>query len=224
MPSYETPTIQARKRDRTGTSYSRRLRRHGQLPAVIYGHKRDTIHVSVDATLILSYIKGGAHVLALEVEGTANPETCLVKELQFGYLGDDVVHIDFTRVNLDEEVNVQVHLNHVGEPSGLKPGAIVSHDLTSLQVTCKVNAIPDEIRVDLAVMGDEMQILTIGDLTLPPAVKAVEPPETPVVRIIMLKVEEEPVGEEVEVTGEAEPEVISEKPEEGQEAKEKESE
>ena len=70
--------------------------------------------IHIDEKEILTLLQHGAHVLSVTVEG-GKTETCLVKELQFGYLGDNVIHVDFARVKLDEEVRVQVRLNFVGE-------------------------------------------------------------------------------------------------------------
>ncbi len=68
---------------------------------MIYGHKREPLAVSVDTKEMLSHLQQGAHVLALTVDGAREAETCLVKDLQFGYLGDTVIHVDFARVDLD---------------------------------------------------------------------------------------------------------------------------
>ena len=212
----KTPSITATTRERTGTRYAQRLRKQGRLPAVIYGHETDPVSISVDEKEMLTHLKHGTHVLSLNVEG-GSKETCLVKELQFGYLGDNVIHVDFARVDLDEEVHVHVHLNFVGEPaSARKTGAILSHDLTELEVTCRVNEIPDEIRVDLNLMG-EATVLTVREVQLPPGLRATTDPGTPVAHISFVH-KEEAVGEEVEVVpGAEEPEVITEaKPDEAE--------
>ncbi len=205
----KTPSITATTRARTGSRYAQRLRKQGRLPAVIYGHETDPVSISVDEKEMLTHLKHGTHVLSLNVEGHAK-ETCLVKELQFGYLGDNVIHVDFARVDLDEEVHVHVHLNFVGEPaSARKTGAILSHDLTELEVICRVNEIPDEIKVDLNLM-EEATVLTVGELSLPPGLRATTHPGTPVAHISFVH-KEEAVGEEVEVVpGAEEPEVITE--------------
>ncbi len=205
----KTPSITATTRERTGSRYAQRLRKQGRLPAVIYGHKTDPVSISVDEKEMLTLLKHGTHVLSLNVEG-GSKETCLVKELQFGYLGDNVIHVDFARVELDEEVHVHVHLNFVGEPaSARKTGAILSHDLTELEVICRVNEIPDEIKVDLNLMG-EATVLTVSEVQLPPGLRATTNPSTPVAHISFIH-KEEAVGEEVEVVpGAEEPEVITE--------------
>ncbi len=205
----KTPSITATTRERTGSRYAQRLRKQGRLPAVIYGHRTDPVSISVDEKEMLTHLKHGTHVLSLNVEG-GSKETCLVKELQFGYLGDNVIHVDFARVELDEEVHVHVHLNFVGEPaSARKTGAILSHDLTELEVICRVNEIPDEIKVDLNLMG-EATVLTVSEVQLPPGLRATTDPGTPVAHISFVH-KEEAVGEEVEVVpGAEEPEVITE--------------
>ena len=205
----KTPSITATTRARTGSRYAQRLRKQGRLPAVIYGHRTDPVSISVDEKEMLTHLKHGTHVLSLNVEG-GSKETCLVKELQFGYLGDNVIHVDFARVELDEEVHVHVHLNFVGEPaSARKTGAILSHDLTELEVICRVNEIPDEIKVDLNVMG-EATVFTVAEVQLPPGLRATTHPGTPVAHISFVH-KEEAVGEEVEVEpGAEEPEVITE--------------
>ena len=212
----KTPSLTATTRERTGSRYAQRLRKQGRLPAVIYGHETDPVSISVDEKEMLTHLKHGTHVLSLNVEG-GSKETCLVKELQFGYLGDNVIHVDFARVDLDEEVHVHVHLNFVGEPaSARKTGAILSHDLTELEVICRVNEIPDEIKVDLNLMG-EATVFTVAEVQLPPGLRATTHPGTPVAHISFVH-KEEAVGEEVEVEpGAEEPEVITEaKPDEAE--------
>ena len=207
--AHETPTLKAQKRTRIGSRYAQRIRREGKLPAVIYGHKTDPVSITIDEKETMNILKRGAHVLELEVDG-ALKETCLVKELQFGYLGDNVIHIDFTRVNLEEEVSVSVHLKFFGNPpASTKPGAVVTHDLTDLEVICKVKDIPAEIRVDLSGLEET---LTVGEIVLPPGVRAEPEPETIVARISFIAEEEvAPAGEAAAVGEEAaEPVVVSE--------------
>ncbi len=221
---HETPKIEAERREKVGSVYAQRLRKAGRLPAVIYGHKKDPVAVSIDEKEILTHLHHGTHVLDIAVKGSGT-ETVLVKDLQFGYLGDNVLHVDFARVDLEEEVTVLVNLAFVGAPhAAAQAGAIINHDMTSLEVICRVNAIPEEIPVDLTLMG-EGTVIVVGDIELPTGVRAAVEPDTPVTHISFVKKEEEAVGEEVEVAAEGtEPEVITEaKPEDGDDKKAKES-
>ena len=213
---HKAPTVEARPREKVGSTYARRLRKSGRLPAVIYGHQKTPVAISVDEGEILTHLRHGTHVLHLNVEGST-PETCLVKDLQFGYLGDNVIHVDFARVDLEEEVNVRVHLTFRGEPhAAARGGAILNYDLTDLEVVCRVNEIPEDINVDLMVMGEGL-MLTVADIELPPGIRTDLAADTPVAHVSFVKREEEvAVGEEAEVPTEAaEPEVITEAKEAG---------
>ena len=211
--SKETPTVVARRRDRLGSRYAQRVRREGRLPAVIYGHGTQPMPVSFDEKETLTLLHDGNHVLNVKVEG-GEVETCLVKELQFGYLGDNVIHIDLTRVDLDEIVEVSVHLRFVGTPEAAKkPGAIVHHEFTELPVTCKVRDIPEDIKVDLSKMGES---LLAREIEMPAGVSLAVAADQVVSRIEMIQ--EMVEGEAAAVEGAtSQPEVITErKVEEGE--------
>lgn len=207
---HETPTLSAQRRDRLGSRYSKRLRNAGRLPCVIYGHKSDPVSVSVDTKETLTALRHGAHVVNVAVDGSA-AETCLVKELQFGFLGDDVIHIDFARVDLNEEVEVKVHIRFVGHPEAAKkPGAVLMNPITDLEVICKVKDIPEEIKVDISKMEEMM---TVGEIKLPDGVRTAVDPDTIVSQITFVAEEIAATSEAAEVgeAGAAEPEVITEK-------------
>ena len=178
--SNESPTIQAMQRDRVGTRYSRRLRQEGKLPAVINGHGSDPMSIAVNSKETLAILHHGAHVLNIAVEG-GNTETCLVKDLQFGYLGDDVIHVDFTRVDLDETVQVLVRLDLIGEVEGAKASnAIMITDLNEIEVSCAVRNIPESLRIDLTAYESSVNV---GELNLPEGVTAITSNETSIVRL-----------------------------------------
>ena len=187
----EVPTIQATTRDRLGSRYSKRLRAAGRLPAVIYGHGSDPLSVHVDEKITVTALKKGLHVINLEIEGKGT-ETCLVKDLQFGFMGDDVIHMDLARVNLDEVVTVTVSFEFYGAPEAAKKsGTVVVHELADIQVTCKVRDIPEHIRVDMTTMTGET--FTAGDLKFPANVTLAGDPHAVIVRVQTVK--EEAVGE-----------------------------
>lgn len=185
--SKEVPTIQAARRDRLGSRYSKRLRASGRLPAVIYGHGTDPLAVHVDEKITISALKKGLHVMNLEIEGSGT-ETCLVKDLQFGFMGDDVIHMDLARVNLDEVVTVTVSLEFFGAPDAAKKsGVVVVHELSDIQVRCKVRDIPEHIRADMTTMTGET--FTVSDLKLPSGVEHATDPHAVIARLQILKEE-----------------------------------
>ena len=211
--SHETPTLLAQTRDRLGTRQSRRLRAAGRLPAVIYGHGQDPLAVTLDARETLRYLHQGIHVF--NVKSGASAETCLVRDLQFGHLGDDVIHVDLARVNLDEEVKVKVRLHFVGAPAAAaKSGVVLTHVMNELEVRCKVRDIPEEVRVDLEKMPGDA--LTLADFAMPKGCVVVGNPAALVAHLEY--VAEEAKGEATAVAATTTPEVITAKketPEEG---------
>jgi large subunit ribosomal protein L25 len=166
--------------------------------------------VSVDEAQIRKLVQHGVHAVHLALDD-GDKETCLVKEFQYGHLGDNMVHVDFARVDLDEEVTVHVHIAFVGTPhEAQRAEAILRHDMTELAVACKVTEIPEEIKVDLSRMKGTH--LTAGEVTLPPRVRLAAPPDAMVASVSFLRHAEEVVGEGAMVEAAAEPEVITAKP------------
>jgi large subunit ribosomal protein L25 len=137
----------------------------------------------------------------------------LVKDLQFGYLGDNVIHMDLARVNLDEVVTVKVHLSFIGTPEvAKKPGAIVVHEMPQVEVQCKVRDIPEEVRIDLSSMGES---LTAGQLKMPAGITLAGDANAIVCRIEFMK-DEEGSAEAAAPDAKAAPEVLTAKKEEGE--------
>ena len=191
--SHETPTLAAERRQRHGSRYSQRLRKAGRLPGVVYGHGADPVSISLDAKATLKHLHHGNHVFNVEIDGK-DAETCLVKDLQFGYLGDNVIHVDFARVNLDEKVKVNMTLDFHGTPEGAKKaGMIIVHDLSELEIECAVRDLPESLRIDLDSFND---IVHVSDLTLPDGVVAITPAETLVLHVQAPKAAEEETSEE----------------------------
>jgi len=215
--SKETPVLVAKKRDKLGSRFAQRLRAAGELPANLFVAGSAPMPISLNEHATIYALKKGAHVLALKFEDGAT-DTVLVKDLQFGYLGDNVIHIDLARVNLDEIVTVKVHLSFVGTPDvAKKPGAIIIHDMPQIEVSCKVRDIPEEIKIDLSHMGET---LTVGQLKLPAGITAVSDADAAVIRVQIVKEEAAAVGEAATVDAKTgTPEVLTAKKEEGGDAK-----
>ncbi len=207
---HNTPTIEVETRQRTGTRYAKRLRDAGRLPAVIYGRGGAPVHVSVNALEAIGHLQSGAHVMEVKVDGGSS-DTCLVKELQFGHLGDDLVHIDLARVDMDQIVTVNVPVTLSGTAKGAKEtGAMLVVVRSEIEIRCKVSGIPSEIKADITEMAEA---LTIGDLDLPEGVETILPPEKHIAHIEFKAEADEDVDAEatdVDADG-AEPEVLTEK-------------
>ena len=160
---------------------------------------------------IVTHLSAGNHVMELD-NGDGKPSTALVKDLQFGYLGDDLIHIDFARVNLKQVVTVTMRLDITGQPKGASgTGAVLEIPRPEIEIECMVQDIPSSIDVDLSTVEE---IFTIGDLELPEGVRAILDPDRHIAHVTFVQEEVEEVKEVIEGEEEATPEVISEPGEE----------
>ena len=205
-----TTQLSAKKRERTGSRYSQRIRNAGGLPAVVYGHKEEPISITLDAHETVMHLSKGEKVFELDIEG--NKQHVLLKDLGYDYLGTNILHIDFARVDLNERVDVNVHIKFVGDAEGLKAaGAIMMHPHTEIELNCLVSNLPDEVVVDLSEMGVD-DIIHASDVQLPLAsMKLVSDPDM-ILAQIQVQAESDLDGEAGEVGADgASPEVINEK-------------
>ena len=181
-----------------GTRPSRRLRREGKIPAVVYGLGMTPISVSVDRRDLRAALSGPSGVntvLDLTVEGTVYP--AIVKEMQRHPVRRTVSHIDFLQVNLDVEivVNVPVHLNGEAKEVALHNG-LVDLQLSELQVRTTPRTIPDSIEIDISAMTVN-DVITVGQIAVPAGCSFVHEDDQPVVTVTILRtaVEEETAAE-----------------------------
>ena len=205
--SHESPLIKVELRDKLGTKYARRLRKIGRMPATIYSKGTDPISVSIDEIEILKHLHRGSHVMELD-NGDGKPATVLVKDLQFGYLGDNLIHVDFARVDLKQIVTITMTLEISGTPiNATEAGAILEIPRPQIEIECMVKDIPGSILVDLSTVEE---VFTVGDLELPDGVKVMLDEARHIAHISFVKEEvvEEPVEVETVEGEESAPEVI----------------
>ena len=213
----ETLVLKADRRDKTGTREARRLRSRGKVPVIIYGHKQEPVSVALNYHDLALEVQHHHRLLGVELDGKT--EQFLVKDIQYDYLGDTIIHIDLTRVDLDERVQVMVEVVLKGVPEGVHEGGMLAQLLTEVELECQVTAIPEGVRANIVHLKAG-ETLTAGDLELPDGASLVTDANAPVatVRIKAEEVEEETV-EEAEAPESAEPEVITREKSEEQEPK-----
>jgi large subunit ribosomal protein L25 len=208
MAANDIPTLEGQKREKTGSRYARRLRADARVPAVMYGHGQGNVALSLPIKAVTHLLHEGQQLATVELAdpGGAVGGPCLIKDVQWDHLGRDIVHVDLTRVDLSEQVEVEVELVLTGEPAALEtPGAVLDHPLQMLPITCRADSIPESVTHDVG----ELEIgtaVTVADLTLPEGVQAAAEPETVVCQITI--VAELPEEDEPEVAEGDEPEVI----------------
>lgn len=204
----ETATIQATKRQELGTRGVKRLRRTGLLPAVLYGHRRDTVSLSVPLRDIERVIAAGTRMVNLEIGGVQ--ELALLKEIQYDFMGDELMHVDLSRVAMDEKVTVRVPVVLHGLAKGAAAGGTLDHLVQDIEVTCFPQDIPDRIRVEVGDL-EIGQLRALREIPAPPGVEFRLDPETPIVIIHAPMEVKEAVPAEAAPEA-AEPEVIGRRP------------
>src|SRR5215218_969849 len=204
----QAPSVSVQQRTQLGSRANKRLRDSGFIPGVIYGHKEAVVPVTLPKKETVGHLSHGAHVFNLALDGKS--ETVLVKEVQYDHLGIEVIHVDFARVSLDEKVEVTVPLELKGTPKGEDDGGVLQQTVSELEVECLVTDIPNLIVHNVSEMKLD-DVILIKDLKLPPGVRALQDEDLMVAQL--RAIEEETPAEGAE--GEAEPEVIGKKDEDG---------
>jgi len=212
-----TTTIQGKLREPAGKKANRRLREEGWLPAIIYGHKEEPVPVMLPAHDVELAIKHGAHIL--EVDLGDRTEQVLIREVQYDHLGLKMLHVDLTRVRLDEAVEVTVPIVLRGTPKGVSDGGVLEQVLGDLEIRCVVTQIPESIRVNVAEL-ELGQALHVKDLQVPEGVEVLSDPDAVVCMVRALGEEVEEAEEAAEEAAGAEPEVIGRGKQEEEEAEE----
>jgi large subunit ribosomal protein L25 len=210
----QTFTVEGKIREERGKNPARRARRAGEVPAVLYGAKKEPIVLSVNAkqlSRILRSESGHNTIFTVKV-ADGSEERAILKDWQVDPVSGTLLHADLLRIAMDVRMRVKVPVHTFGDPQGVKLQGGVFETVTD---------IPEEIRVDVTEMLIGKQ-LRAADLPLDPAkMKLVTDPQRVIAHVVMLKKEEEPAPGEAAVateTAPAEPEVIKKgkKEEEGE--------
>jgi large subunit ribosomal protein L25 len=210
----ESVELTAQPRPQEGSHYSRKLRRKGFVPAVVYGHKEAAVSIVLPRVDLEKALRHGHRVVDLNTDGKL--EKALVREVQWDHLGNSLLHVDFSRIAADERVVVTVPLEIKGLAPGVVAGGVLEQPIHAVSVECLAVSVPESIRVSVA----ELQIggiIHIRDLVLPAGAVTTMDPELVVVHVVTPTDEVEPAGPE---GGAAEPEVIGRKAAEGETAEE----
>jgi large subunit ribosomal protein L25 len=196
--------LKATPRTGNGSRAASKLRKQGLVPGIVYGHKQDNAPVAVSAEELDRAIRI-LHARMLELDLNGQPETVLIREVQWDPFGKQLLHVDFERKSATEKVKVTVpvELRNTPKTTG---GGVLDQPLHTLHVECPLGAIPEAIRIDITnlTLGHPIHV---RELTLPEGVKVLESPEAVVVQLKLPGVEAAaPAGAAAPAA--AEPEVI----------------
>lgn len=196
--------LNCEKREETGTLRMRRLRQSGSIPAILYG-RGESVPLTINSRDIFNAVRHGSRIV--ELKGDVN-ESALIKDVQWDPLGDDVLHLDLTRIDASEVVNLTLPVHLVGEAPGINQGGSLKHMLHEVEIACPANVVPEKL--ELKINSLELDgTLTVSDIPLPEGASSVTPGDETVVQCAVAVEAEVEASDDADAA--AEPEVIGRK-------------
>lgn len=189
------------RRDKLGTSHARRYRRQGRIPCILYGHGQESVPLTTTADAFGKVLKGHTALVRLKLGEEA--QTALVREIAWDTFGEHVEHVDFVRVEMEDEVRVVVPIVFKGIPAGVSHGGEIQKPITDLPLFARVDSIPSEIEIDISPL-DLHQGIHVGEIAYPAHVRPALPESVLIVQVVPPRKVEEVLPEEAEAAeGEA---------------------
>ena len=176
----EVANINAETRGDIGSNKVAYLRGDGFIPAVLYGGKADPISLQINAQAMNACLRARQKVYNLSIGGQEQPS--FLQEVQWDVLTDQPLHIDFLRIDMSKPIELDVELTFVGHPVGASKGGTMIRDRRVIRLSCKPEAIPSHVEVNIGPMDLGDKILA-EDLELPEGVSLAIPGKTMICRI-----------------------------------------
>jgi large subunit ribosomal protein L25 len=220
----ETFTVEGKVREERGKGAARRTRQTGMVPAVLYGGRKDSLSLAVNAKQVAKILRsetGHNTIFTVRVADGAE-EKAMMKDWQVDPLSGALLHVDLLRIAMDVRMRVRVPVHTFGEPQGVKmQGGVFEVVTREIEIECLPGDIPEEFKMDVTGLMIGKQ-LRAGEIPLDPEkMKLLTDPLRVIAHVVTLKKEEEPAPEAAVAaeTAAAEPEVIKKgkKEEEGAE-------
>jgi large subunit ribosomal protein L25 len=203
--------IDAEARQGSGRTESRKLRREGRVPAIIYGGGEDPSSITLDRNNLVNQMALEAfYTSILNVNLGKKAQPVVVKEVQRHPSKSVIMHVDFQRVVADEEITLNVPIHFIGEAVAIgvkEQGGVIEHTLTDVEITCLPANLPEFLELDVSALELD-ELLHLSDIKFPDGVTSTQLAhghDAPVVAIHppRQEEEEEPVeGEEAAAEGE----------------------
>jgi large subunit ribosomal protein L25 len=204
--------LKAEIREQIGTKSSQKVRKAGRIPAIVYGHKKEPQAISLDKHNLVESIHHGQRLLDVQIG--SKTDKMLIKDIQYDYLGRDIIHVDLIRVDVTETIRVSVPVELKGAAKGTEQGGIVNQHMNHVEVECTAANIPETIVVSVKELGVGDNIHA-GDISMPTGARLVSDPDILIASCSV--VTEAKTTEELEEEQPSAPEVIGEKKEEAEE-------
>ena len=180
----------------TQSKGSKKIRRMGLVPGILYYAGEDNINIAIDKSVLFHAMQSGQRIFEIEQGGES--QYTMIKQLQYHPVTDEIIHIDLMRVRRSEKITIAVPLVLIGEPVGVKEGGVLSQSLNQIDISCYPTDVPEQIELNIEDLElNSAKSVAELDLDLDD-VEIVSDPSLNIVSITPPAAEEEVVEEELE--------------------------
>jgi ribosomal protein L25, Ctc-form len=161
----ETKELSMSAREERGKGPVGRLRREqGMLPGVVYGHQQEPFAFKISGRELERALAAGGRNAIFVLKSEAGEERAVVREVQYHKVRGDIVHVDFLRIDPNEEFTASVPLTTVGNPVGVRVGGgALQHSLNAIDMTCVASEMPSQVEIDISAL-DICDSIHVGEL------------------------------------------------------------
>ena len=192
--------LEIENRNSVGKKASKKNRRAGKIPSVLYYRGEKPVSLSIDKQLLYKAIKSDQRIYEVEIDSES--QYVMIKEAQYHPITDEIIHVDFMRVRRSEKMTISVPITLVGKPAGVTEGGILSQSMTQIEISCFPTNVPESIEVNV----DHLDInssVSVGDVTVDDEdIEIISASDLSIASVIPPAVEEEPVIAEEEALDE----------------------
>jgi large subunit ribosomal protein L25 len=204
MADGKRPSLVVEERPERGTRATRRLRKEGYVPGVVYGGGDDCISFKVNARVLRAALHDGSALIDLQI-GNSAAKPVIIKDQQRHPVRGQIVHIDLLQVRLDEKIHstVSVELEGIEDAPGVKEGGVLEQANRELNISALPTDIPERILVDVSGM-EVNAVMHLSEISAPAGVEFLDDPEETIIATITVPtaVAEPEIEEETELVGE----------------------
>ena len=180
--------LQAKNRQKMGSAESRRIRRVGRIPAVIYGRSGKAVSIDLDAYEFSQGSRGISESTIVKVEVEGKSYDAFVKDTQRNIIDGNILHIDFYEVESGLALRAKVSLHLHGNPIGVREGGMLENPLHEIEVECLPKDLPERIDIDISGLKAN-QSLHVRDIPLAAGIRLLSNPDQVVALVKFAKVE-----------------------------------
>lgn len=181
-------------RETSGSAASRKIRREGNVPAVIYRSGVESKSLLLNGKEWDTISKQDVQIVELK-RANGKPLNALIKDVQYDYFKGTTVHVDFLEVKMDEAITASIPIHIHGTPVGIAQGGVLEQFMHEIEVSCTPLTIPESIEVNVTEVELD-EVISVGDLVLPEGVTPILDAKQNVLHVIAQRMEEEAESEE----------------------------